>query len=80
MYPELNFEGEIVLGITARSIFGILWDSTELLGIIWNYFWNSTKIFIKFHWNSWNYCGITGIIGIPLGLLYDDKFQLFPPR
>jgi hypothetical protein len=47
------------------------------LGIIWNYFWNSTKIWIKFHWKSWNYCGITGI---PLGLLHDEKFQLFPPR
>ncbi len=66
-------EGEILLGITARSIL-------EFFGIPWNYFWNSTKICIKFHWNSWNYCGITGIIGIPLGLLHDEKFQLFPPR
>ncbi len=63
-------EGEIIVGITARSIL-------ELLGIIWNYFLNSFKICIKFHWNSWNYCGIPGI---PLGLLHDEKFQLFPPR
>jgi hypothetical protein len=48
-------EGEIM---TEQSIFGILWDSLELLGIIWNYFWNPLKICIKFHWNS---CGIPGI-------------------
>ncbi len=46
----------VIAGITARSIFEILWDSLELLGIIWNYFWNSLKIYIKFHRNSRNYC------------------------
>ncbi len=36
------------------------WDyGTIDFGIIWNYFWNSTKFCIKFHWNSWNYIGIT---------------------
>jgi hypothetical protein len=39
------------------------WDYCTIdFGILWN----STKICIKFHWNSWNYCGITGI---PMELL-----------
>jgi hypothetical protein len=30
--------------ITERSIFGILWDSLELLGIVWNYFAQTLRI------------------------------------
>jgi hypothetical protein len=73
-------EGEIVLGITARSIL-------EFFGIPWNYL----ELFLEFHknlrkipleflellWNSWNSNGITGIL---LGLRHDEKIQLFPPR
>jgi hypothetical protein len=59
----------------------------EFFGIPWNYLElflefleNLHKIpleFLELLWNSWNSNGITGI---PLGLLHDEKFQLFPPR
>jgi hypothetical protein len=46
--------------------FRILSNSLELLGIIWSYFWNSSKICIKFHWNSWNSFGFTARLEISI--------------
>ncbi len=59
------------------------WDyGTIDFGIIWNYFWNSLKICIKFHWNSWNYFGIPGIPMELLEFLWDyctmRNFNYFP--
>jgi hypothetical protein len=60
-------EGEIIVGITERSIFGILWDSLGFLGIPWDSLgflgipWDSLELlvilgihveFLKFRWNS----------------------------
>jgi hypothetical protein len=45
----------------SSEFIGTPWDSLELLEIFFGLFWNPLKICIKFHWNSWNYCGISGI-------------------
>ncbi len=69
-------EGEIIVGITERSIFGILLDSLGFHGITWNFLEfleNLHKIpleFLELLWDSWNSDGISN----------DEKFQLFPPR
>jgi hypothetical protein len=63
------------------------WNSLGFLEIPWNYLEiflefleNLHKIPLEFLELLWNYWNSDGIIGIPLGLLYDEKFQLFPPR
>jgi hypothetical protein len=59
----------------------------EFLGITWNYLElfmefleNLHKIPLEFLELLWNYWNSNRITGIPLGLLHDEKYQLFSPR
>jgi hypothetical protein len=44
MVHKICTEGEIIVGITERSIFGILLDSLGFHGITWNYL----ELFLEF--------------------------------
>ncbi len=72
--PGESTEGDILVGITARSILDFFWNSLDLFpiifGIPWKIAWNSMGIPME----SWN------CIRIILELLNDEKFQSFSPR
>jgi hypothetical protein len=55
-------EGEIIVGITERSIFGILLDSWNFLELFLEFLENLHKIPLEFLELLWNYLGLFPLV------------------